>query len=291
MSIPSTWKRKWGRVTLGANWRRGRFVREAYEVPLDTDFSDVETAVPLGSLYGGGTHLPTGSGAWPDYFPPILEDYTIDDGYSASKSLVSLLWGPPTWGRVLEDNPNHGILSLMVSGDEVRPKYDLSTPALPVWRESWDGVTPTKCEPISGKGTVLLPRAMIRLQVVINDATLETFLAIVGACNDDTMTNMFGVAALTLRCAGAHSEHVMSGTAYSMADLLFEYNIKGWNAETEVQKYIYKVKEVPVYDENDDAIAGRFREVGSWEATEDPPYPVVLAESQDFSGIDALVGW
>ncbi len=281
LSIPSDW-------TVAPNARqvhllvtRGVQHREVLEIPNGTTYSTVLESLAMGTAYPGET------GIWQSR----LDDIRIREDSRPGKAALTLVFNPPSIRRALEENPDHARLLADVSDEAVRVHKDLDDHL--VWAEHWEAVDSTyegrRWRPATGAGVQHKSRTLLRLQMAASNGILSTILHLHDSLNEGAM---FGgtCAPGTLRMAGAHIEQVISDQSLMYVDALMEYNVGGWNNETTVQAYHYKVYRLPVYDNAGDVIADRYRMVGNWEPY-GVPYVTRLYELKPWSTLERTLVW
>jgi len=286
MVAPATWTKL--RTRSRANWhgRTGENYVIEYGAPVGQTLAAVHTAFPKWSHYGGTTGT----------FRPTLEDVDIEveGALRGTRDLVRLHYLAPTWRGVLERNPNKARLLASINEVAVRPERDLDKEW--VWHEEWEKIglvySPVRWRPVSGSGLQHHARTLLRLQVVGTQGVLGAILALHDTVNAGATS--FGAPPGTLRMAGGNTETVMSEDSLTFLDAVMEYNKKGWNKDTEVQKFEYRVLKVPLYDyETGETITDRYREVGDWwpMTGKDATYTARLHKAASWAGLDKQIVW
>ena len=251
LSIPSDW-------TVAPNARqvhllvtRGVQHREVLEIPNGTTYSTVLESLAMGTAYPGET------GIWQSR----LDDIRIREDSRPGKAALTLVFNPPSIRRALEENPDHARLLADVSDEAVRVHKDLDDHL--VWAEHWEAVDSTyegrRWRPATGAGVQHKSRTLLRLQMAASKGILSTILHL-------------------------HDQSLM------YVDALMEYNVGGWNNETTVQVYHYRVLKLPVYDTDGAAIDDRYRTVGNWEPY-GVPYVTRLYELKPWSTLERTLVW
>jgi len=282
LSIPADWTVAPSARQVHLLVTRGMQHRETLEVPNGTTYLTVIESVPVGTPYPGE------EGIWQSR----LDDIRIREGSRPGKAALTLVFNPPTIRRVLEENPDKARLLADVSDQPVQPWQDLSTPAKPVWAEKWALVGETyqgcRWRPVTG-GIQHKSRTLLRLQMAASPGILGVILNLHDTVNAGPL---FGgmCAGGTLRMAGAHIEQVISDQSLMYVDALMEFNRQGWNNETTVQTYYYKVLKLPVYDTAGAAIDDRYRTVGNWSPSGDP-VAVTLYASAGWGSLEKVLVW
>jgi len=284
MAAPSTWTKL--RARSRGNWRgrTGENYIIDYAAPVGQTFASVFSAFPKWQPYPGTTGI----------FRPLLEDVEIEvERAPDDQDLVRLHYLTPTWWGVLKQNPDKARLLATVNEVAVRPDYDLDGKA--VWAEKWKKVGSAykalRFRPISGSGLQHHARTMLRLQVMATSGVLGTILDLHDSINAGAMG--FGAGPGTVRMAGAHTETVMSEAALTFLDAVMEYNKKGWNKDTEVQMFEWRIHKMQLYDAAGVAISNSYRDVGDWfpVAGEGSTRIAKLHESEDWSGLNRQIIW
>lgn len=234
-----------------------------------------------------------------EIFRPLLQRVRVQRQVRPGLAWLTCFYEPPTMKQVQYRNLGRGLLTLDVSTDEVRPMWDLGTPALQVW---WQGLDAGENKflryiPTSGKGTTLLGRVMLELHVVTTQSTAEAIAALASdssghsTINSGAMANVFGAAAKTLRMLGVRSQRASMTAAYYEVQARMEYNGAGWNNDTYVQEQEWRIQQVREYDEEGVALTHRFHPHGDWRNTAADPWRAKLYNAVSWSAVDRSVGW
>lgn len=283
-SVPSTWAELGFSRGFDHESERGRKTATAV---WDAPSAGIEDAV--------STYLPDYL-AYPfdsGLFGRRLARVNVRREWRPTRSLVRAGFVTPTWGQILRKNPGRGVLNVRVTTDEVKGVMDLEGKK-GVWYQTYllEGgkYHLYRWQPISGKGTVLQARCVLALRVVANRFQVSTVMGLCDTVNNSVLRNFGNAGKEKLRFLGAESERELEADALSDVTWLFEFNPKGWNSDTSVQRQEYRLFQIPVYDEKGDAIAKKFHVVGNW-FNYGAAYGVKLYKPTSWTVIDKMIGW
>jgi hypothetical protein len=268
MAIPASWSLTYGNVAGAAHDRRGVTVLERYRASAGTTLATARAALPMRSVH------PAGGGG---LFASRLQQVELTEGARDGRPLVAYHWLPPTLEEILEEHPDHVLVEVEADHTAYKPHKDAKGNY--VWHRHYDQANEQalKWEPAKGQGIKMRPRMKFRTRLarpydyvpLLRDITLTTNWGVMAQYN-----NCDGGTLLLTQWARRRAPTVAQLYIY---DVLSVWDPRGWNNETHVQKYEYRVYEVKVRNADGTEIADRYRTVGDWYPSGDT-YPAQFYE-------------
>jgi len=241
MAIPANWTVAWAR-SRGQGWnQRGKVYDMGYHAPAGTTLAVAEAALPYDTLYRGESG--------DDVFASRLQSVVVDPDRKTKEVVVGYHYEPPTLEDVLIRNTKYVLVEARSVGAAYRPFADLNGDY--VWHEERDpsGGPSYKWEPVAGSGVRHDGRTQFRTRFArdygMGGILSETYQ---DSVNGAIYQQYWNFPTGRLRFAAWTRARAPTTTKLWIYDCLIESHPKGWNEETEVQKYEYRAFKIPLRD-------------------------------------------
>jgi len=268
MAIPANWTVAWAR-SRGQGWnQRGKVYDVGYHAPYGTTLALAEAALPYETLYPGED-----AG---DVFASRLQSVAVDPDRKTREVLVGYHYEPPTLEDVLIRNSTYVLVEARSLDSQYRPVVDLNGHY--VWHQERDpaGGPSYKWEPVSGSGLCHEGRVLFRTRFAkeygMGGILSETYQ---DSANGAIYNQYWNFPTGRLRFAAWTRTRAPTTQKLWLYDCLIESHRKGWNEETEVQKYEYRAYQIPLRDADGVVLTGDdagTKELSDWFPTGETYY-------------------
>ena len=246
MAIPATWSYAWARSGAEGMDVLGKRYDVAYNAPAGTTLATAESALAYGTYYTGQ------SGIWGSR----LRAVGVNPDRRTKQVLVTYHYQPPNVEEALILDTSLVRVESQGEQSTTRPFKDINGDY--IWHAERDSTgTPSyKWEPVGGSGLLYERRMLFRTRFARTYGMASNLLYYQDTVNTGIMAQYYNCGAGTLLFAGWAKTRAPTTDKLWIYDCLIQYHPKGWNKETEVQKYEYRAYQVPLRDANGTVLAG-----------------------------------
>ena len=262
MAIPATWSVAWERSRGAGHDLAGKTYDVAYNAPAGTTLAAAEAAVPYGSYYTGQ------SGDW----GARLRDVAAQPDRRTKEVLVSYHYAPPTVEEALLLDTNKVLVETRSSNFAYYPVTDWNGDN--VWRAMReDDAGSVKWEITKGAGVKFEERILFRTRFARDYGMGANLLSYQNTVLGAYYQQYWMVPTGSLRFAAFTDYRAPTVEKLRVYDCLMEYVPGGWNEETEIQKYVYRVYQIERLDADGASLSPKkYDPVGDWYPTGNPYY-------------------